>query len=118
MECSALKKTLGTGLVLREPKRTDAALQSGFSGRRFCERVMKIAFRLVLVLALILLVLWAISASVSTTATENDFVGSDACKDCHEDQFKNFVPTSHAKLANLSSWMLTMNRILFGKFAC
>lgn len=33
-----------------------------------------------------------------------DYVGSEACKDCHEDQFKNFTPTAHAKLTGLSSW--------------
>ena len=37
------------------------------------------------------------------TADEN-YVGSEACKDCHEDQFKNFSHTPHAKLAALSSW--------------
>src|SRR5215471_2479768 len=33
-----------------------------------------------------------------------DYVGSDACKDCHEDQFKAFSHTSHAQLINLTSW--------------
>lgn len=33
-----------------------------------------------------------------------DYVGSEACKDCHEDQFKNFSHTAHAKLAKASSW--------------
>ena len=33
-----------------------------------------------------------------------DYVGSEACKDCHEDQFKNFAHTSHAQLTKLSSW--------------
>src|SRR5688572_8235279 len=33
-----------------------------------------------------------------------DYVGSDACKDCHEDQFKNFSHTSHAQLTRLASW--------------
>ena len=33
-----------------------------------------------------------------------DYVGSDACKDCHEDQFKNFSHTSHAQLTKLASW--------------
>jgi len=37
-------------------------------------------------------------------ADDSDYVGSDACKDCHEDQFKAFSVTSHAKLANISSW--------------
>jgi hypothetical protein len=38
------------------------------------------------------------------TLCDNDYVGSDACKDCHEDQFKAFSQTSHANLANISSW--------------
>jgi predicted CXXCH cytochrome family protein len=36
--------------------------------------------------------------------SSDDYVGSDACKDCHEDQFKAFLHTSHAQLANISSW--------------
>jgi len=34
----------------------------------------------------------------------DDYVGSDTCKDCHEDQFKNFSHTSHAQLIKLASW--------------
>jgi predicted CXXCH cytochrome family protein len=33
-----------------------------------------------------------------------DYVGSEACKDCHEDQFKAFSRTSHAQLPNIKSW--------------
>ena len=33
-----------------------------------------------------------------------DYIGSDACKDCHEDQFKAFSHTSHAQLTKLGSW--------------
>jgi len=33
-----------------------------------------------------------------------EYVGSDACKDCHEDQFKAFSHTSHAQLTNIRSW--------------
>ena len=33
-----------------------------------------------------------------------DYVGSDACKDCHEDQFKAFSHTSHAVLVKEGSW--------------
>jgi predicted CXXCH cytochrome family protein len=33
-----------------------------------------------------------------------EYVGSEACKDCHEDQFKAFSHTSHANLASISSW--------------
>ena len=36
--------------------------------------------------------------------TADDYVGSDACKDCHEDQFKAFSHTSHAGLKDISSW--------------
>jgi predicted CXXCH cytochrome family protein len=33
-----------------------------------------------------------------------DYIGSETCKACHEDQFKNFIHTAHAKLENNSSW--------------
>jgi predicted CXXCH cytochrome family protein len=36
--------------------------------------------------------------------SDGDYVGSEACKDCHEDQFKAFSHTSHAKLTNISGW--------------
>ena len=61
------------------------------------------AFRVALILALCVPGFWAI-ASTRTTAKEDQYVGSEACKDCHEDQFKNFIPTSHAKLGHLGSW--------------
>jgi hypothetical protein len=41
---------------------------------------------------------------VSAVLEPTGYVGSDACKDCHEDQFKNYSHTSHAELAKLSSW--------------
>src|SRR5574341_1046290 len=60
------------------------------------------------------LVLWCAIGSSSTANSpaelpqnknlSSDYVGSDACKDCHEDQFKNFSETPHARLASLSSW--------------
>ncbi|HEV8204258.1 MAG TPA: multiheme c-type cytochrome, partial [Pyrinomonadaceae bacterium] len=34
----------------------------------------------------------------------DEYIGSDACKDCHEDQFKAFSHTSHAQLTKLASW--------------
>jgi len=34
----------------------------------------------------------------------DDYVGSETCKACHEDQFKSFSETKHAKLATLGSW--------------
>ena len=47
-------------------------------------------------------------SGVDTKATAqtagDEYVGSDACKDCHEAQFKNFSHTTHAKLANASGW--------------
>ena len=32
------------------------------------------------------------------------FVGSETCEACHEDQFKQFSNTKHAKLSNLEGW--------------
>jgi nitrate/TMAO reductase-like tetraheme cytochrome c subunit len=34
----------------------------------------------------------------------SDYVGSDTCKDCHEDQFKAYSHTAHGQLTTLSSW--------------
>ena len=58
--------------------------------------------------------LWLASGSSSQSVKPNqikpasysaaDYVGSEACKDCHEDQFKAFSHTSHAKLATIGSW--------------
>ena len=66
------------------------------------------------------LLLWATSSSWSkvtvttgdkeknppATAKDKDdnYVGSETCKTCHEDQFKNFSHTAHASLEKLSSW--------------
>ncbi len=33
-----------------------------------------------------------------------DYVGSETCKACHEDQFNKFSNTKHAKLSKLASW--------------
>src|SRR5436305_14361382 len=33
-----------------------------------------------------------------------DYVGSQSCKECHEDQFKNFQGTKHSKLKDVPSW--------------
>jgi predicted CXXCH cytochrome family protein len=35
---------------------------------------------------------------------DDEYVGSEACKGCHEDLFENFTHTSHARLATLNSW--------------
>ncbi|HKY28346.1 MAG TPA: DmsE family decaheme c-type cytochrome [Pyrinomonadaceae bacterium] len=40
----------------------------------------------------------------NVTHQSGDYIGSEGCKDCHEDQFKNFTHTAHAKLETLSSW--------------
>lgn len=41
---------------------------------------------------------------VGAKTLDSNYVGSDACKECHEDQFKDFMHTSHAKLIGMSSW--------------
>ena len=35
---------------------------------------------------------------------DENYVGSDACKDCHEEQTKNYLHTAHAKLSSEGSW--------------
>lgn len=37
-------------------------------------------------------------------ANSDDYMGSESCKACHEDQFNSFADTKHAKLAQLDSW--------------
>ncbi|MFT3744827.1 MAG: DmsE family decaheme c-type cytochrome [Pyrinomonadaceae bacterium] len=37
-------------------------------------------------------------------ASPDDYVGSDTCAACHEDQFKKFKSTKHAKLKDVASW--------------
>ena len=44
------------------------------------------------------------SAAEIAKFVSDDYVGSDACKDCHEDQFKAFSHTPHAGLATNNSW--------------
>ena len=41
---------------------------------------------------------------VAANYSADDYVGSEACKDCHEDQFKAFSRTIHATLLSNSSW--------------
>lgn len=71
--------------------------------------------RALLVCGLLLAALvWLASSAPSQSTKPNqtqkaeyqagDYVGSEACKDCHEDQFKNFSHTAHATLINLASW--------------
>ncbi|HLA11253.1 MAG TPA: DmsE family decaheme c-type cytochrome [Pyrinomonadaceae bacterium] len=40
----------------------------------------------------------------SAKALNDDYVGSETCKNCHEEQFQNYSHTVHAKLPTLSSW--------------
>lgn len=42
--------------------------------------------------------------TIAAVGLADDFVGSETCKACHEDQFKNFTGTKHAKLAEVASW--------------
>ncbi len=44
----------------------------------------------------------AMAANIPTT--DGDYVGSDSCKTCHEEQFNNFAGTKHAKLKEVASW--------------
>ncbi|MFN6963846.1 MAG: DmsE family decaheme c-type cytochrome [Pyrinomonadaceae bacterium] len=40
----------------------------------------------------------------AATGSPDDYVGSETCKACHEDQFNAFSKTKHAQLAELKSW--------------
>ncbi len=40
----------------------------------------------------------------SEAASVDDYVGSEACQTCHEDQFKGFSGTKHAKLKEVAGW--------------
>jgi len=42
--------------------------------------------------------------SMIENANPDDYVGSETCKACHEDQFKRFSSTKHAKLQEVASW--------------
>ena len=44
------------------------------------------------------------SGPAVATSGDTDYVGSDACKDCHEDQFKAYSHTAHAQLSKVGSW--------------
>src|SRR3954468_13574570 len=79
---------------------------------------IKIGF---LVIFSIVMACWAFSGNTSGARVEatadgagmmaqpgpspsGDYVGSEACQACHEDQFKNFTSTKHAKLKEVASW--------------
>lgn len=69
---------------------------------------------------LVCLLLWASSSTSSRSVVSDvgkstaspaaaqdkngDYVGSETCKTCHKEQFRDFTHTSHAKLETLSSW--------------
>ena len=76
-------------------------------------------FKVVLLLVFSVVILgWLVSASYSPAhgdpviaevnlmpgASQDDYVGSETCATCHEDQFKNFSKTKHAKLKEVASW--------------
>lgn len=42
--------------------------------------------------------------NVLPTPNPDEFVGSETCAACHENQFKDVVDTKHGKLSNLSAW--------------
>ena len=37
-------------------------------------------------------------------AAADDYVGTETCRACHEDQYNAFAKTKHANLAELKSW--------------
>lgn len=39
-----------------------------------------------------------------TVKNQDDYVGSESCRTCHEDQFKGFSETKHSKLSQLDDW--------------
>lgn len=43
-------------------------------------------------------------SSVAPTPNPDDFVGSNTCMACHEEQFKRVAKTKHGKLESLSAW--------------
>jgi predicted CXXCH cytochrome family protein len=69
---------------------------------------------IVLLGSLSLLAFWWLSARPSEAvgvvvngqpySDDAGYVGDEACKDCHEDQFKAFRQTSHSELSKISSW--------------
>ena len=76
--------------------------------------VNRIIKAMLITVSLMVAAVWATSGTSSQTTKPGqtkapaynsaDYVGSDACKDCHEDQFKAFSHTSHAQLTKIKSW--------------
>jgi len=42
--------------------------------------------------------------NIPEAADKDGYVGSETCKACHEDQFKSFDKTKHARLGDIKSW--------------
>ena len=74
----------------------------------------RITKSLLICVSLIASVMWVASGTSSQSvkpgqtaavaAPTEDYIGSEACKDCHEDQFKAFSHTSHSQLVKIKSW--------------
>jgi predicted CXXCH cytochrome family protein len=45
-----------------------------------------------------------ITTAAAMRNTSDQYVGSEACKDCHEDQFKAFSHTTHSRLSTSNTW--------------
>src|SRR5262249_13379209 len=43
------------------------------------------------------------ATAANSAPADSDYVGSETCKSCHEEQFNSFSKTSHARLAH-SGW--------------
>jgi len=46
----------------------------------------------------------ALTAPTMPAEAADDYVGSETCAACHEDQFKSFSRTKHSKLGDLKGW--------------
>lgn len=80
-------------------------------------RLTKSINLLLVLAALVVVAVWLVTARSSQATsqpatddkpvaakTDAGYVGTDVCKDCHEDQFKAYSHTAHADLAKVSSW--------------
>lgn len=71
--------------------------------------ILVLAFGLVFAIGLISGNFTSVKSSDDPMLTQvpnatDGYVGSEACQTCHEDQFKNFSKTKHAKLSHVQSW--------------
>jgi predicted CXXCH cytochrome family protein len=44
------------------------------------------------------------ASTVQTSMNADEFVGSETCQACHEDQFKSVASTKHGKLSQMKDW--------------